>query len=59
MNQRDEQTGLELAEMVFGMTEQTYLDIQDNAGYEEKQPEQKPYPDLSVGDCMNDSGEVD
>lgn len=58
MNQRDEQTGLELAEMVFGMTEQTYLDIEDNAGYADEQPEEKPEP-WGIGDDLNDSGEVD
>jgi hypothetical protein len=53
--QSREVTGLEKAEMVYGMDEQTYLDIADNAGYA-GYPEEQPG---QIGDDMNDSGEID
>ena len=51
-----EVTGLEQAEQVYGIDEQTYLDIADNAGYAGYPEEQPPF---TIGDDMNDSGEID
>ena len=50
-----EVTGLEKAEQVYGMDEQTYLDILAG-GYDDQPDEQPPF---TIGDCMNDSGEID